>query len=85
MKTELKPTLAYDYAKLDEYLTKITDPHSLDQDFRGFHTAFTHVLQLLVCTREMQDLFFTPEETNARTLDEFFQILGQLQKKGGES
>ena len=61
------------------------DPDILDQYFRGFHTAFIHVLQLLVCTGKMQELSFMPEETEVRNLDELFQILGQLKKKGGKS
>ncbi len=80
---ETKP-FNYDYQELDEYLSKMISPAELDEYFRGVHTAFTRVLQLLVCTGEMQDLSFMPEETGFRNLDEFFQILGNLEE-GGES
>ena len=80
MQDPKKQNLTYDYAKLDEYLTKMIDPDTLDQSFRGFHTAFTLILQLLVCTGEMQELSFKTEATEVRDLDELFQILGQLKK-----
>ncbi len=75
-------SLNYDYQELDEYLSRMISPVELDEYFRGAHTAFTRVLQLLVCTEQMQDLSFMPEETGFRTLDEFFQILGNLEKEG---
>lgn len=77
--------LTYDYHELDEYLSKMIEPDTLDQYFRGLHTAFTRVLQDFVCTGESNDLAFMPEESQVRLLDEFFQIIGRLnKKKGGE-
>ena len=58
--------LTYDYAKLDEHQTKTIDPHYLDQYFHGLHPTFTRVLQHLVCTGELQDLAFMPEESQVR-------------------
>ncbi len=76
--------LTYDYTKLDEYL-KFIDPETLDQYFRALHSQFTKTL--IIAFNLDSSSSGEAIDDDARyvgRLDEFFQILGNLEK-GGKS
>ena len=76
--------LTFDYQKLDEYLTKWIDPQRLNELFRILHCEFTKTLIIAYNEGSSQGNAVNDELLSLTSLDEFFHILGNLEK-GGES